>query len=356
MVSRRNRSSNRVRRVAAFALVALPGARAFRPSRLLAKQRLRTHALQAEAFGAHGSQVDKPVAFQGEHGAYSEEACFQHFGDTVTTLPCASFEELFAAVESGEAAYGVLPMENSQAGSINKAYDLLMDFDLRVHGETILRVQHSLLALPRGPDDPPAVRVRSHPQALAQCERYISANGLTIEAGSDTAGSAKEIAADGELEVAAICSKFAATRYGLEVLALGIEDYKFNFTRFFILAKGDASPPLTIPKTSVIFAVGDKPGALCAALEEFSKRNVNLVMLESRPRRRTAMPGFNYIFYLDFEGHHTDEPCRDAIVGLLSSCAFVKLLGSYDAAPPVVEQLANAEDTTVVNDPSLMQI
>ena len=96
--------------------------------------------------------------------------------------------------------------------------------------------------------------------------------------------------------------------------------------------------------------------ALCAALEEFSKRNVNLVKLESRPRRRTAMPGFNYIFYLDFEGHHTDEPCRDAIVGLLSSCAFVKLLGSYDAAPPVVEQLANAEDTTVVNDPSLMQI
>ena len=217
-------------------------------------------------------------------------------------------------------------------------------------------MQHSLLALPRGPDDPPAVRVRSHPQALAQCERYISANGLTIEAGSDTAGSAKEIAADGELEVAAICSKFAAARYGLEVLALGIEDYKFNFTRFFILAKGDASPPLTIPKTSVIFAVGDKPGALCAALEEFSKRNVNLVKLESRPRRRTAMPGFNYIFYLDFEGHHTDEPCRDAIVGLLSSCAFVKLLGSYDAAPPVVEQLANAEDTTVVNDPSLMQI
>ncbi|KAH8065542.1 arogenate dehydratase [Aureococcus anophagefferens] len=205
-------------------------------------------------------------------------------------------------------------MENSQAGSINKAYDLLMDFDLRVHGETILRVQHSLLAA-AGPDDPPGGPRRSHPQALAQCERYISANGLTIEAGSDTAGSAKEIAADGELEVAAICSKFAAARYGLEVLALGIEDYKFNFTRFFILARATRRRPHD-PKTSVIFAVGDKPGA-SALGAEFSKRNVNLVKLESRPRRRTAMPGFNYIFYLDFEGHHTDEPCRDAIVGLL---------------------------------------
>ena len=345
------------RRRRAVALVIVASASAFRgplrPSQSLALRRRRQHVVAADAFGRHGASVEKPVAFQGEHGAYSEEACFQHFGDGVTTMPCASFEDLFAAVESGEAAYGVLPMENSQAGSINKAYDLLMDFDLRVHGETILRVQHSLLALPRGPDDPPAQRVRSHPQALAQCERYISANGLVIEAGSDTAGSAKEIAASGDLAVAAICSKFAAARYGLEVLALGIEDYKFNFTRFFIIAKGDAEAAAHRPKTTVIFAVSDKPGALCAALEEFSKRSVNLVKLESRPRRRTAMPGFNYIFYLDFEGHHTDEPCRDAIVGLLSSCAFVKLLGSYDAAPPVVDQLA---DNSVVNDPSLMQI
>ena len=129
---------------------------------------------------------------------------------------------------------------------------------------------------------------------------------------------------------------------------------RYNFTRFFVLAKGDAATPAN-PKTSVIFAVGDKPGALCAALEEFGKRSVNLVKLESRPRRRTAMPGFNYIFYLDCMGHHADGPVRDAIVGLLSSCAFVKLLGSYDAAPPVLEQMAK-EDAGPINDPGLMQI
>ena len=104
-----------------------------------------------------------------------------------------------------------------------------------------------------------------------------------------------------------------------------------------------------------MFAVSDKPGSLVAALEEFGRRNVNLVKLESRPRRRTAMPGFNYIFYLDFLGHHADDACRDALLGLLSSCAFVKLLGSYDAAPPLAEQLAD-ESEGPVNDPTLMQI
>ena len=105
----------------------------------------------------------------------------------------------------------------------------------------------------------------------------------------------------------------------------------------------------------MVFAVSDKPGSLVAALEEFGRRNVNLVKLESRPRRRTAMPGFNYIFYLDFLGHHADDACRDALLGLLSSCAFVKLLGSYDAAPPLAEQLAD-EAEGPVNDPTLMQI
>lgn len=330
-----------------FAIVGLSAAFRAPAARRLGNRRSARTLVKAAAAAA----PEGPVAFQGEHGAYSEAAVFQHFGADVETLPCASFEDLFAAVESGAASYGMLPMENSQAGSINKAYDLLMDFDLRVHGETVLRVQHSLLALPRKDGEPRPSRVRSHPQALAQCERYIQANGLTVEAGSDTAGSAKEIAAAGEGGVAAICSALAAERYGLEVLALGIEDYKYNFTRFFVIAKGDARGTLALPKTSVIFAVGDKPGALCSALEEFGTREVNLVKLESRPRRRTAMPGFNYIFYLDFEGHHADDGPRDAILGLLRSCAFVKLLGSYDAAPPVV-----IADAGAVPDPALMQI
>jgi len=298
------------------------------------------------------------VAFQGERGAYSEEAAYQHFGPEVETLPCKSFKDVFDAVESGTAKYGMLPMENSQAGSINKSYDLLMEYDLRVHGETVLRVRHSLLAL--GPE---IDVVRSHPQALAQCEGYILANGLRIEAGSDTAGSAREIS-EGQLHgVGAICSKLAAGKYaGLTVVATNIEDNKFNFTRFFVLGKGQ---PLLEEaehhkkKTSVVFAVSDKPGSLVKALEEFGRRDVNIIKLESRPRRRTAALGFQYIFYLDFEGHHSDASCAAALMGLLEECAFVKLLGSYDAAPPIRDIFAdgnngNAKEPSL--DPALMQI
>jgi len=349
----RNRQRRGLRRVVVVVVTA--SSRAFNALRSAPRRaELRRHAAAVGKFGQHGAAVSGKVAFQGEHGAYSEEAVFQHFGESAKTLPCQSFEELFAAVESGDAAYGMLPMENSQAGSINKAYDLLMDFDLRVHGETILRVQHALMALPRDDGEAEPKKVRSHPQALAQCENYLKANGLAAQVGADTAGSAKEIA-DGKLrDVAAICSRLAAKMYGMKILQLGINDNKFNFTRFWVLAKGDAATPTT-PKTSVVFAVSDKPGSLVTALEEFGRRDVNLVKLESRPRRRTAMPGFSYVFYLDFLGHHADEACRDALLGLLSNCAFVKLLGSYDAAPPLAEQLAG-EDTGPVNDPTLMQI
>ncbi|KAJ1462506.1 hypothetical protein M885DRAFT_505411 [Pelagophyceae sp. CCMP2097] len=305
----------------------------------------------------HAADGDKgmlKIAFQGEHGAYSEEAAYQHFGASIETLPLPSFEAVFSAVESGLASYGMLPMENSQAGSINKSHDLLLEYDLRVHGETTLRVRHALMALPAeaGKETVPLTTVRSHPQALAQCERYILANALQIEAGADTAGSAREIA-DGQIRgVGAICSVLAASRYGLEVVAYGIEDYEYNFTRFFVLGKGDAATPTKIPKTSVAFAVVDKPGALCAALDEFGKRKVNLIKLESRPRRRTVAPGFNYVFFADFEGSLTDEPCSEAIMGLLGSCAFVKLLGSFEAAPPAASSLS--EGATL--DPTLMQI
>ncbi|KAJ8600738.1 hypothetical protein CTAYLR_003916 [Chrysophaeum taylorii] len=312
----------------------------------------------AGPYGFHGLPVEKPIAFQGEFGAYSEEAAYQHFGSSITTLPCKSFQDVFNAVDAGEAAYGMLPMENSNAGSINKSYDLLMEYDLRVHGETTLRVKHSLLALPNDDGSPVIVdRVRSHPQALAQCEKYLTAQGLAIEAGSDTAGSAREIAQNKLHGVGAICSKLAAERYGLDVLATGIEDNKFNFTRFFCLGKGVNPNPIATAKTSIIFAVSDKPGSLVAALEEFGRRTVNIIKLESRPRRRTISPGFNYIFYLDFQGHHADPPCAAALMRLLESCAFVKLLGSYEAAPQP-RDLFNAEAAieTPTLDPALMQI
>ncbi len=268
------------------------------------------------------------VAFQGEHGAFSEEAIRSHFGTEVLTLPCRAFEDIFAAVEDGRADFGALPVENSVAGSINKAYDLLLDHDLKVWGEILLRVRHNLLALP-GTTLDQITTVRSHPQALAQCERFINRHGWQAVPWYDTAGSAKELAAAPTPGVAVIASRLAAEIYGLEVLVPGIEDLEFNYTRFFIIGRGEP-PKAERAKTSLVFATAHVPGALVACLNEFATRGINLTKLESRPRRNRP---WHYVFYLDCEGHWQDSPCREALVGLLARAAFVKLLGSYPAAP-----------------------
>ena len=285
--------------------------------------------------------MSKPVlvAFQGEHGAFSEEAIRQHFGDEAETLPCHAFEDIFAAVDAGQADYGAVPVENSVAGSINKAYDLLLEHDLKVWGEIFLRVRHNLMA-------PPGTRledireVRSHPQALAQCERFLNRHGWRAKPWYDTAGSARDLAENPEPGVAVIASKLAAAIYGLEVLAPGIEDLTFNYTRFFIIGRGE--PPYTPDaKTSLVFATAHSPGALVACLNEFASRGINLTKLESRPRRNRP---WHYVFYLDFEGHWQDTRQREALVALLARAAFVKLLGSYPAAKmPEISNGAQAE-------------
>ena len=210
------------------------------------------------------------VGFQGEHGAYSEEAIRQHFGNEVQTLPCHAFEDIFAAIEDGRATYGALPVENSVAGSINKAYDLLLDHDLKVWGEILLRVRHNLLAVP-GTTLEDIAMVRSHPQALAQCERFLNRHGWQAVPWYDTAGSAKELAAEPAPGVAVIASRLAAEIYGLDILSPGIEDLQFNYTRFFIIGRGEP-PHSERAKTSLVFAVTHSPGALVACLNEFASR------------------------------------------------------------------------------------
>jgi len=267
------------------------------------------------------------VAFQGENGAYSQEAAYQFFGAEVDTLPCRTFEDIFLAVEEGRADYGILPIENSAAGSINKAYDLLLERDLKIWGEVFLRVRHCLLANP-GTKLEDVRWVRSHPQALAQCERFLARHGMEPVPAYDTAGSAKDLAAAPEPGTAVIANALAARLYGLEVLASGIEDLPFNYTRFFVLGHEDP-PRAERNKTSVVFATRHVPGALYACLGEFAKRGLNLTKLESRPRRNKP---WHYIFYLDFEGHWQDPPCAEALLGLLHKATFLKLLGSYPAA------------------------
>jgi prephenate dehydratase len=280
---------------------------------------------------AEGLSLSAPafVAFQGEHGAFSEEACRQHFGQDVQTLPCRTFEDIFAAVDEGRAAYGTVPVENSTAGSINKSFDLLLDHDLKLHGEILLRVHHNLLTVPGN-----AARisqVRSHPQALAQCESYLNRHKYAAVPWYDTAGSAKDLAADPTPGVGVIASKLASEVYGLEIVEERIEDMPNNYTRFFVVGRGEPARAAN-SKTTLVFAVPNTPGSLYQALGEFANRNVNLTKLESRPRRNRP---WQYVFYLDLDGHWQDPAISAAVVSLLNRAAFVKLLGSYPAAQPL---------------------
>lgn len=236
-------------------------------------------------------------------------------------------------VERGQASYGALPVENSTAGSINKAYDLLLDHDLKIWHEVVLRVRHCLLSnLDTELKD--VRQALSHPQALAQCERYLVDHGIEPVPVYDTAGSARELAATPQKGVAVIASRLAAEIYGLKLLDTDIQDLVFNYTRFFILANQDP-PRAEQNKTSVVFTTRHVPGALHACLGEFAERGINLTKLESRPRRNRP---WHYVFYLDFEGHWQDSPCEKALLGLLRRASFVKVLGSYPAAPLTLEE------------------
>lgn len=273
------------------------------------------------------NQAQVVVAFQGEPGAYSEQAVRRHFGVEVAALPCRGFREIFQAIQDGRANQGMLPVENSLAGTVIPAYDLLIDHDLRVQAEVVLRVEHCLMA-PAGVSLGDVKRVKSHHQALAQCEQTLRRMGIEPVEHYDTAGAARDLAADPEPGTAAIASELAAQTYKLEILARNVEDLDFNYTRFFVL--GRSEPPRRDPsKTSIVFTTRHVPGALHAVMGELADRNLNLTKIESRPRRNRP---WHYLFYVDFEGHEDDEPVQEALLGILKQSSFLKVLGSYPAA------------------------
>ncbi len=267
----------------------------------------------------------KKVAFQGEKGAFSEEAALKFFkSEDIETIPCYSFEEVVELVQSGEADFGILPIENSVAGSVTQVYDLLFMTPLHVYGEVTLRVSHALL----GVDSASLSTVKyviSHPQALAQCQNYIRRKNLQAIPEFDTAGSARKIKEMNNPEYACIASKRAAGIYGLKILDESIEDFPWNFTRFFILSREEPGKS-DYNKTSIVFSTRHKPGALLECLEAFAKRGINLTKIESRPDKKSP---WQYVFYLDFEGHVTDKNVEDALIELLKLATFVKVIGSY---------------------------
>jgi len=270
--------------------------------------------------------VKDVVAFQGIPGAYSEQAVRQHFGDSVDVLPCRNFSELFEVTQSKQVRYSLLPVENALAGAVNQAYELLLDHDLRIQAEVILHVHHCLLA-PKGVQMEQIKHVKSHPQALAQCDKFLKRQGIEPIPAYDTAGSAKIISEEKPENTGAIASALAGKLYKLDVLAKEIEDVSFNFTRFFVL--GHEDPPRgSYNKTSLVFATRHRPAALYDCLGEFATHGLNLTKIESRPRRNRP---WEPVFYLDFEGHWQDDNAQSALVRLLQHASFVKMLGSYPA-------------------------
>jgi len=267
------------------------------------------------------------VAFQGERGAYSEEAVVRLFGE-VEVVPCVQLADAFEAVASKRADRGVVPVENSQAGSINETYDLLLAHDLVIAAELDHRVVHCLLALP-GQSLDAITRVYSHPQALAQCDAYLRRLGVEIVPSYDTAGSAKMIQEQRLRGSAAVAARRAAHLYRLEVLADGIETNPNNYTKFLVIGT-EPAPRSAQSKTSIVFAVENRPGTLYQALGALATRQINLVKIESRPDRKRP---WDYAFYVDFDGHASDPRIREALEDLQEQTAFLRVLGSYPRSP-----------------------
>lgn len=272
-----------------------------------------------------------PIAFQGEPGAYSDEALGARFGE-IERLPRRSLSAVFAAVALGEAAAGIVPVENSYAGSINETYDLLLTSPLVIVGELTHAVNHCLLALP-GETMSTVVRVLSHPQALAQCAAFIDEHEWQTIPESDTAGSARRVAEERLSGSAAIASRRAADLYGLAVLAEGIQTAARNLTRFLLLAR-EPAPASAPAKTSLVFGTPNSPGALHRALGAFAGRGLNLSKLESRPARdlSAADAAWEYIFYVDIDAHAEDAPMAAALAELRTAATFVRVLGAYPRA------------------------
>jgi len=270
--------------------------------------------------------LQNKVAFQGERGAFSEIAAIKFFGSSIEPILCKTFGEVFQRINHKEAEYGILPIENSQTGGINEVHDLLLHQELFAVGEVKLKVEHCLIT--KGEINFKLIeKVYSHPQALAQCEGFLSKNlpHCQVIPVYDTAGSVKMIKELKRNNVAAIASSWAAELYGLKILSSGIQDNKYNYTRFLVLSP-EISSEAKNNKTSIIFAVVNKPGALYKCLKEFAIRNIDLSRLESRPSKREP---WEYIFYTDFDKGLFEQSAQEALEALKKCTTFIKIIGTY---------------------------
>ncbi|MBI5697067.1 MAG: prephenate dehydratase [Thaumarchaeota archaeon] len=262
------------------------------------------------------------ISFQGERGAYSEDAAISFFKDC-DTIPLATFSEVIESTENDRTTYAVLPVENSLEGSVGESYDLLLSTNLLVIGEIYYRVKHCLIGFDKIEN---IDTVYSHPQALGQCRKFIQKYKLKTVPAYDTAGSVKMIKDLGKKNLSCIASKRASEIYSVPVILEGIEDNSNNYTRFLVLSKTKIKDG---DKTSIIFSVKHEAGALFNILKEFNEYRINLTKIESRPNKSTP---WEYNFYVDFDGNEDEPRIIELLRKINNQCIFLKILGSYKKA------------------------
>lgn len=263
------------------------------------------------------------VVYLGPAATNTHLACLGHFGSSAQTSLRESIPDVFEALEREEANYGVVPIENSTEGSVNRTLDMFIESDVKICGEIMMRISHGLLSLDGRPED--IRKIYSHSQALGQCKKWLRKNypSVSLIETVSTAKAAQMAAQDPR--AGAIASSLAARLYGLKVVKSQIEDYFHNYTRFLVLGRQSAERTGK-DKTSILFSISHAPGTLYQVLKHFSERGLNLTKIESRPVRDRA---WEYVFFIDFEGHVRDDSIKELLVELEKNALFLKFLGSY---------------------------
>ncbi len=263
------------------------------------------------------------IGFLGPEGTFTEAAAFKHFGHAVSVVPLDSIDAVFREVESGAAQFGVVPVENSTEGVVNHTLDMFIRSNLSICGEVQLRIHHFLMAAQE--DMEKIRRVCSHPQSLAQCRKWLDSNLASAEREAVSSNAEAARLASKDPDAAAIAGEVAAELYDLKLLARNVEDEPDNTTRFLVI--GTQSVPRTgNDKTSVVFSAKNRPGALYELLESFKKRDINMTRIESRPSRSGL---WEYVFFIDVDGHASDDRVEAALSDIDAHASFFKVLGSY---------------------------
>ena len=273
-------------------------------------------------------EAKRTVAFLGPPATFSHMACIQHFGNSVRMLPENTIQDVFEAVEKEKADYGVVPVENSTEGQVSLTLDSFIQSEVKICAEIMSRISHDLLSLSGIAGE--VQKIYSHPQALSQCREWLRKNfpSAQLEEGASTAKAAQLAMKDPE--AAAIAGSLAASVYGLKAVAFQIEDHLNNATRFLVLGRREAGRTGG-DKTSILFIVSHTPGTLFRVLQIFYEKGINLTRIESRPNKGKP---WEYVFFIDFEGHATNPHVAQALDEVKERVLFVKLLGSYPQGSP----------------------